>query len=151
MILKVPVRPHVFKYLSARYPLPFLVNEKSHVAEHLYLLMRRPLNHNFHSNHLTRYTEVLEISVNLRQIFARGATNLTPSTVVRFNEYIDAQIKEELIHYLNFIEEFSTGTWKKGIYNFMDKYNLQEGIDVTYDGFQKYYYRYRKQAQRLKA
>lgn len=148
MVLKMPVRPHVLKYLQLHYPIPFAVNDKDRVGNYLYLLMRRPLNHNMHYMHLGRYSEVLHIEVTHYQALDRGATNLTPSTVVNFNEFVDDLVKEELKIYLNFIEEFGTGTWKQGIYDFMDKYGFQEGTDATYDNFKKFYYRYRKSTQR---
>lgn len=149
MVFKLPVRPHVLKYLKANYPIPIVVNNKDHITNYLYLLMRRPLNDSKHYCHLRRYSEVLEIEVDYYEALDRGATNLTPSTVVKFNMFVDALIKEELKNYLNFIKEFNTGDWKSGIYDFMDKYGFLEGSDATYFNFQRFYYRYRKRMEHL--
>ncbi|MEM8564923.1 MAG: hypothetical protein AAGF85_00585 [Bacteroidota bacterium] len=145
MILKVPVRPHVKQFLLHRYPQPFPLTETDQIGDYLYMLLRRhPMTDNKHSFHFSNYCDVLEVSIANPRVFDRGAIAMTPTTTVKFNQYVDNFMKECLVEQLDLLEETGGMTWKKCIYRFMDRNGILEGRGATYENFKKYYYRLRK-------
>lgn len=148
MILKVPVRPHVKKFLLARFPQPYVLSDDNYIGIILYRLLRRQEHDACYDRQLTKYTESFNVDVSEDKAFNHGSFYISSYSVVVFNNFIDDLFKEKMYAFLDDLFLFADEiTIKKGIYEYMNKYNMLEGTDVTYDGLKKAYYRYRKERE----
>ncbi|MDX5396279.1 MAG: hypothetical protein LPK21_08760, partial [Hymenobacteraceae bacterium] len=141
MTLKIPVKPHVSKYLQKKYGADYKLNKRDAISITLYNMLRRPSTDARLSSRTKRCTAVFEVNLSAFAFFKKGCRNLDAYTIIQFNSYVEDCIDTEFFSYVENLESLGLQQ-KEAIAHFMLKYEFDE-TDVKYDTLKKAYQRYR--------
>lgn len=144
--IKIPVKAHVYKYLLYHFGPQMKLSLQHTLGEYVFSILQNNVNEQLYQDRSKDYPHTYTILIPEKLYFDRGAKGFSAFAIIRFNGFVDKQLKKELRIWLdsqkitrqNFISDY--------IKDFMLKYQIDES-DFTFEGFKKDYYRYRKKAQ----
>lgn len=147
--VQIPVLPHVLKYILKKHGGKFKLSRRHKEGKMLYHMLRNQQDIKRFDKQMEKYTNTLHVLVSVDAYKERACSSITPTTIYDFNNFIDATIKDEFIHYVETLSEANVGvTVDQMVDGFMGKYNFDDG-DITPFVLKQCYYRY-KRAQKEK-
>lgn len=132
---RIPVRPHIFKYLSIEFPEPYKVSESDIIGPMLIQFMRRPENSTQSLSSVDKLTNHWSIEIPEHCLIDRGSYNFGSRNILTFNTYIDQLMKEILYRQVQVYVQHEKQQ-KQAILDFMLEYGISEN-DLSFDGWKK--------------
>jgi len=140
----IPVKKHVLKYLIHSVGTPYKLSKNDYVGQYLFAALRQQNDLAKHCPCMPGYTERFELKISRIMYFHYLVNNITPTTIVNFNNYIHSILYNNFITWMDFSCMDESNKWMKdAVNNFMDMYNITED-DLSWEAWYKSYYRYRK-------
>jgi hypothetical protein len=149
LIIKIPVKPFVKKFLEFNLPEgPIKLSKKGHLTSMLYALLQSERKESKFDSYLAQYTAHVEVELSINQRWHRGCRNLASIVIHDFNQLMEEKIEEKFLEYVDTSIEAVRSIGgkikvKEAIGAFMGKYCLDE-CDIEYETLYKKYYRYLK-------
>lgn len=149
--LRIPVRPHVLKYVAYYTGAPFRLSKENSFGILIYNMLVR--ERDARRELVTAdYTEELHVMVPERYYRYYGH-ELNLEQVKHFNDHAHDCLKREFRHVLDarleLVEEHCLGVEiQEGIWQFMDRFDLH--LVMNFETLKKDYYRYRKRKEGAK-
>jgi hypothetical protein len=140
--IDIKVKPHVKRFLETRYSQPYFLSQNDSLGIFLFHLLRRPRRDQSKDVNLERYTDSFKVALSPNFIFDRGCTNTSSYLMAKFNSFIEEMMQEQFITFMDDRVAFGVEI-KKSIFDWMAKYNFEDGEAVGYQTLKKSYYRYR--------
>ena len=146
MLIKIPVKPAVKKYIQYEYPGVFKASLGCHIGSYLIQLMRNPIDWEHYHDYVNenKYTETLEVQLSDTYLFGLGANRITDFTIHRFNLFIEELIRNEI-----YIMIVTTGKVNDSIMAYMEEHGMCEG-DLSVEALRKMQQRKRKRKEKGK-
>lgn len=147
--LHVPVRAHVFKYLSWHLGHPYQVCENDFIGSTIIQMMRRPQIRRDYKKYIEKYPEKWQILMSHTTVHNRGAADLGAKNVVSINNAVDDVMTREMCM---LVDRMNRAGFEKNqsILNWMADYQITES-DLSFDAWKKRYQRFQiYQAKKIK-
>jgi len=149
LTVQIPVLPHVLKYITKKHGGQFKLSRKHNEGKMLYHMLRNQQDIKRFDLARSKYRDTLNVHVSVDAYKERACSTISSTTIYDFNNFIDATIKDEFIHYVETLREFDTKlTVDQMVDGFMGKYCFDDG-DITPFVLKQTYNRY-KRAQKKK-
>jgi len=141
--VKIPVKAYIWKYLAARYGFPLEVKASTSFGDIVLTKLKDTTKTKLSSYDLNiklrSYNSVLRVLIPWDYLY-RINQELSPSVIVRLNNFFENQFREELHRYVQALTD--TGeTVKEAIEKFAEKYGIELDEDVSFDCLKKMEYR----------
>ncbi|MFC6999575.1 hypothetical protein [Rufibacter roseus] len=139
--IHIPVKPHVKKFLVAKYGGIYKLCMRDHIGVTLFNMLRRPKAKAREIERVKKFTQRYTVSIPEHFITDLGCKNLDGETLVQFNSLVEDFL---LTCFHEFVENMEACGMEQrhAIAYFMAKYEFDE-TDVKYDALKKSYQRYR--------
>jgi hypothetical protein len=140
--LLIPLRPHLFKYLTVHLGECYFLSESDHFGIYLFNLLRRPLT-DARQDHVLEdeeYEQKWELQLGSYGSGRWGFKPLTGKSVHQFNTFVHSLVIAELHGYVESAVDHGQQA-KFAIEGFMGKYGFEE-TDIQFATLQKSWTRY---------
>jgi hypothetical protein len=148
MLLNIPVKPHVLKFLEEKYQQKYVLNEYDYVGTIIYTLIRRQSNWSHYSKFMSQYTQQFPVEVPEKLYFQESCRHLTPFTISKFNSIIEGIMRDQCIYHCYLVLEEKN--LKNEIYKWLELYDIEEGGSFNYRSLSEHFYRFMKQKKNQK-
>lgn len=146
--IKIPVKPHVFRYIEDKYGHPYEIDGHDFLGMTLINFLRRPIVSNHRMNSVMNYEELLTVILRRKDVTHYGMLHgLDPQSVGVFNHKIDQLIEDLFIAIVNARVDMGQ-KYKQAIMYFLENYPYFDHSRDSYHMLQKRYYRYRKRKRK---
>ena len=140
MLLTIPVKPHVLKFLKEKYPEGYTLNERDHIGTIIYTLVRRQANWKHYEKFLDQYIEDFNVEVPEKLFFRESCRHLTAFTICKFNSIIEGIMRDQCMYHLFLIQDVVP--LKHAIYKWLEFYDIEEGGSFNYRSLAKHFQRF---------
>lgn len=143
--IKIPVRPHLKRYIQDFYLLPYELNQKDDLGLFLYHLLRRRKFRDRAYFSTESFTDYLEVSISNHYAFKQGCLLLNDYQSHLFNNYLEDMMMRHSITWIKAAEMAGMSNYA-AIHKWIEIYQLDEGKSSKdwYHKIKKQYYRHRK-------
>lgn len=144
-LLRIPIRPHLKRYLKDFYSIPYELNQKDDLGLFLYHLLRRRRFRDRAYDSIESCTDCLEVQVSKFYAFKEGCLLLNDYQVHLFNNYLEDMMMRHCITWIKAAEMAGMSNYN-AIHKWIELYQLDEGnySKDWYHKIKKKYYRHRK-------
>ncbi|WP_187261298.1 hypothetical protein [Pontibacter beigongshangensis] len=139
--VQIPVLPRVLKFINCKHDGEFKLSRKHNEGKMLIHMLRNQLEDKSFDDFHKKCTQSLEVKMSLDLFKERGCCHITSRTIFDFNDFVDANIKEEFLLYVRTLQLCEVKlTLDKMIDGFMGKYYFDDG-DINPQTLKQHYYR----------
>lgn len=150
LLLKIPTKTYLRKYITHHYRTPIKINYKSSLFSIVLIALLekkvyRDLPTSDRNSRYDEFTDFVSVALPMSMLYHVGF-NLSKDKAIVLNRFFEAKFTEELFFYCqrNVLQEKRVGGYNKAIEGFAKQFNIEIDVDITFDSLQKSEYRFRK-------
>ena len=141
MNIEIPTRPHLYKFLLAKFGQPYNLKKADYIGSWLFEQLRRPRS-NARYKIPEDFTAIFIIEIDNDEAIQFGTIHCSNMLITRFNEVVTDLFNEALYHYMDGAQ-ISGGRITYAASDFMAKYDIEDG-EINRDSLLRKFRRHRQ-------